>query len=159
MATDDTDDDSTDADERPPVKAGDRLRAEAEGRVYEVEKVTESEVHIPEFSPVSKAKIEANIAAGRITRVTDEPSIEEYVAEHHGEEYDDPAAVLVIPDEEDLPVARGLLETAYHRIEPEYTAAPAEPTDSHDERLLREGSLYQELLGQLSEQEPDDSEA
>jgi len=63
MTSDDPTDDSTDTDERPPVKAGDRLRAEAEGRVYEVERVTESEVYIPGFSPVSKADIEADIVA------------------------------------------------------------------------------------------------
>lgn len=145
------------SNDRPTIEAGDKLRAEATGYVYEVQKVTDTKVHVPELSPVSREAIEDDIAADRITHMpADRPSsIEEYVAEHHGPAYDDPAAVLVIPSEEDVPHVRGLLETAYHRIEPEYRAAPADSDDPHHERVLQEGSLYQELLAQLSGQERD----
>jgi len=142
-------------DDRPTIEEGDRLRAEATGYVYEVTKVTDTKVHVPELSPVPKEELLNDIAAGRITRMTAEPSIEEYVAEHHGPEYDNPAAVLVIPTEADVPHVREVLETAYDRIESEYVRVPSDPETSRDERVLREGSLYQELLGQLSDQEPD----
>jgi len=144
-------------DDRPTIEEGDRLRAEATGYVYEVTKVTDTKVHVPELSPVPKEELLNDIAAGRITRMTAEPSIEEYVAEHHGPEYDNPAAVLVIPTEADVPHVREVFEEAYDRIESEYAVVRSDSTGPHDERVLREGSLYQELLAQLTGQRDDDT--
>lgn len=66
-------------------------------------------------------------------------------------EYSNPAAVLYIPVEADLPVIREIIDDGYDTVSDEY-----ERRDDPGGRVLRKGSLCQELLGQLNAQEGDD---
>lgn len=63
---------------------------------------------------------------------------------------EDPAAVLAIPESEDVAIIRRLIETGYNKVSDEYTRLDA---DEMDELVARQGSLCQELLGQLNDQE------
>lgn len=63
----------------------------------------------------------------------------------------DPAAVLAIPCDDDVPIIRALLEDAYDEIEDYYVAGESTPRSVSEFDVLREGSLYQELIAQLNE--------
>lgn len=63
-----------------------------------------------------------------------------------------PAATLEIPTEKDVTYIRELIQRGYSEIEPQYEAAAADPQDGN-EGIVRAGSLYQELLAQLNNQD------
>ena len=63
---------------------------------------------------------------------------------------EDPAAVLAIPEDGDAEVILRAIEDAYGEIEEAYEAAAVD--DTAKEAVVREGSLYQELFAQLSDQ-------
>lgn len=51
------------------VSEGDTLRSEMTGKKYRVQKVEDGKVHVPGLRPIPKDEIEADIEAGRITKV------------------------------------------------------------------------------------------
>jgi hypothetical protein len=63
---------------------------------------------------------------------------------------EDPAAVLAIPEDEDAELILRALEDAYAEIEDAYETAAVD--DTAKKAVVREGSLYQELFAQLSDQ-------
>lgn len=61
---------------------------------------------------------------------------------------EDPAAVFAIPDEADVEVVERLIRRAYNDVSEDYERLPA---DEMSERVARQGSLMQELIGQLNQ--------
>lgn len=65
---------------------------------------------------------------------------------------EDPAAVIAVPTEKDLDCIKGIIQSNYDEIRYEYELRGPNVTD----RVVRRGSLCQEVLAQLHDQMEDE---